>query len=237
MNICLNNETCIYLIPPQPIFQMKQIKAIKPISKKFSAYVNELLYLNNLLILDQIQSSTVITPVFYASDEDLISEKMKALIVDDEPCFFKEKKPFNVLLSLHNQKIMSATNHLYIFSNSLGLSAETIEYLINLLNQEDEIFVLSKTSDERIAAFGYNDLGKKALKPLLAGNADYASILKKICSLDILFYELNKQYKLENFDDLKLLYDVLSKKESKAYFTEEIHEKFNDVFIEYKEIL
>ena len=63
------------------------------------------------------------------------------------------------------------------------------------------------------------------------------SILSLISSKDIFIHTLDNFLSINDFEDIKKLYIELSKKESLSYCSQNMHESFNDLFIEYKELL
>jgi hypothetical protein len=58
-----------------------------------------------------------------------------------------------------------------------------------------------------------------------------------VCRFDYFVNVLNGSLFIEDINDFKILYRELSKKESLNYCSQNIHEKFTHLFIEYKELL
>ena len=65
----------------------------------------------------------------------------------------------------------------------------------------------------------------------------FGKFLSSISSKDIFIHSLDNILSINDFEDIKKLYIELSKKESLSYCSQKMHESFNDLFIEYKELL
>jgi hypothetical protein len=68
-------------------------------------------------------------------------------------------------------------------------------------------------------------------------NLDYDSFLNKIVKFEHFIHVLKDFMLIKNLEDFKTLYDNLSKKESFSYCGQNIHERFTNLFIEYKDLL
>jgi hypothetical protein len=77
----------------------------------------------------------------------------------------------------------------------------------------------------------------RLFESLLTFNQDYISVLNQLTTRDILIHTLDGYLSIDDFEDIKKLYIELSKKESLSYCSPTLHEKFNDLFIEYKDLL
>jgi hypothetical protein len=77
----------------------------------------------------------------------------------------------------------------------------------------------------------------KLFESLLTFNQNYISVLNHLTNRDILIHTLDGYLSIDDFEDIKKLYIELSKKESLSYCSPTLHERFNDLFIEYKDLL
>jgi hypothetical protein len=75
------------------------------------------------------------------------------------------------------------------------------------------------------------------INPLFTNNRKYSDYLKAISNKDFFIHTLEGFFSVDDFEDIKKLYIELSKKESLSYCSQKMHESFNDLFIEYKELL
>ena len=65
----------------------------------------------------------------------------------------------------------------------------------------------------------------------------YDNLLHKVNRYDNFLYVLNHSLTVKTVEDFKTLYSELSKKESLAYCSQQMHERFTHLFIEYKDLL
>ncbi len=72
---------------------------------------------------------------------------------------------------------------------------------------------------------------------MFAAALDYDTFLLEAGKSDLFLNTLNGFQLIENFSDFKNLYIELSKKESLSYCSQQMHERFTNLFIEYKDLL
>lgn len=124
-----------------------------------------------------------------------------------------------------------------IFYNTIGLKQNDFLRVTNLIPAEEASVVILKSKRGKVALTCSNVLEPELFNSLLYFNRDYNKFLNQISGKDILIHTLEGIISIDDFEDLKMLYFELSKKESLSYCSKKIHESFNDLFVEYKELL
>jgi hypothetical protein len=72
---------------------------------------------------------------------------------------------------------------------------------------------------------------------MIEPNLDYENFLSGIETEKFFIHIINGHFRVNNFSNFKLLYKKLSTKESLEYCNQEIHEKFTNLFIEYRDYI
>jgi len=150
---------------------------------------------------------------------------------------YNELKITNLSKYLHNQSLTINSKMLVLFYNSIGLSLNDFSRIFNLIQTEEPSLVIGKSVHDQIilsCSYGFDE---ELINPIITANRKYANYLNSISSKDIFIHTLDGYLSIDNFEDIKKLYIELSKKESLSYCSQKMHENFNDLFIEYKELL
>jgi hypothetical protein len=79
--------------------------------------------------------------------------------------------------------------------------------------------------------------GLNIFKGLENKNFSYDDLLPNVNKTHNFLFEIEDFLHIEDMNDFKELYDVLSKKESAAFCSNESHDRFTNLFIEYKDKL
>lgn len=102
---------------------------------------------------------------------------------------------------------------------------------------EDEAIVLGRSINESLSFFGFNSFNKEIFEETDLLDLNYDSFLNRAAKYEHFIHVLDNFMLIKNIEDFKELYYRLSKKESFAYCSQEIHERFTNLFIEYKDLL
>ena len=219
---------------PFPDFQERGISRIETFNEDFSQQLFSALYLNFF----EIFSGDIKFNVKYIlpdSDHEYIPDELKD---NGHNFYFTDSLEFEFVLNKLKDKFFNGyTSNIVIFSNTIGITAKNIEAAFNLLNNEDNFLVIGRSSSDSLNYFGFNSYqpGIEKLNNNHSGNFD--ELLRNICSVNANVHIFNSSQLIRNIDDFKLLYKVLSSKESFAFCSQRIHELFTNIFIEYKDLL
>ena len=126
---------------------------------------------------------------------------------------------------------------LIIFHNSIGFKTSDIERYFNLVQTDEASVVIAKSNRNKILAACIYNPEKEFIDQLINSERDYNKFLNYIGSKDVFIHTIEGFLSIDDFEDIKKLYIELSKKESLSYCNQKMHESFNDLFVEYKELL
>ena len=127
--------------------------------------------------------------------------------------------------------------NLLIFPNTIGFSSQDIKRVFDLLLDDGDALVIGKTKDNRVCFIGTNFLDEQLINHISESNFEFDDLLKRIKRKDVYYFVFNGYLKINEIIDFKDLYILLSNRESENFCSENIHEKFTNLFIEYKELL
>ena len=229
------NKNSIFLFAHKPILNPERIKVFEKLNVYYSVYLNSLLYLNWIEMFSSIKTNFDFYFVLNKEDKDFIP---KNFIPDYGTVILLESGMSNFLKTIvKNIRQVNYTKQIYIFYNSIRVAKEDVTKTFNLLSIDDQSIVIGKSENELIAFLGTNTTDENILNDLFLENITYNKLLNKLSKVDIFIQTIDNFLTLNNFNDVKKLYIELSKKESLSFCSENMHERFNDLFIEYKDLL
>lgn len=229
------NKNSIFLIASKPILNPQKINVFEKLNKQYTVYLNSLLYLNWTEILSSLIKYFDFYLILNAKDKDFIP---KNFIPESGNLILLETKSGKFVSDIYKRlEFSDYTRRIFIFFNSIGIRKEDISKTFDLLSIDDQAVVIGKSNNEQVAFFGTNTGDEIILNNLLAENMTYNKLLNKLSGEDIFIQTIDKFLSVNNFSDLKKLYIELSKKDSLSFCSENMHERFNDLFVEYKDLL
>lgn len=231
----MKSNSCVYLISSGPAFDESSVVPVDPLNTGDTAYLNGSLVLNNNEILSALPKNVRLVYCFDERDGAQLSSPLTESRADI--VFRNSEDIFSSVKGLTEKYIEDFGAQLFIFSNSIGFSVSDVKKALNLLTLEDETIVVGKSVNDKISFIGFNSFNQALLKQIDWYGQDYDHILRSIGQFDEFLYVLETFMTVKTSDDFKLLYKELSKKESLEYCSQEMHERFTHLFIEYKELL
>ncbi len=124
-----------------------------------------------------------------------------------------------------------------LFYNSIGIKRNDILRAFNLIQSDEPSLVIGKSGQDKIVFTCTSGIDEDLLDPIFTTKRKYSKYLSSISNQDLFIHTLDNFLSIDDFEDIKKLYIELSKKESLSYCSPKMHESFNDLFIEYKELL
>lgn len=229
----LKPNSCIYLLPLFPLFNRQETRQFDSFSIENSAYLHSVLHLNfKELIIDLPE---YITTLFCFDEKDGDHIPVEFL---DSPKIFLDLNNKSLSLKILSEKYFSSfSNNLIIFTNTIRISKKDILKYLDLLNREDESFIIGRSQNNKVSYIGFNIYNSDLFNQVEATDLRFDNFLQLVCRFDYFLNVLNGSLLIEDLNDFKILYHELSKKESLVYCSQLIHEKFTHLFIEYKELL
>ena len=229
----MKHNSSIYILSLQPVFNKEFITCFESMDKEHSAYLYESLLLNHKELTNKFYDKLNIVFCFDQNDKENLTENFNRT----ENITFIDTSRENVLKNLSDKYFSRFNNNIIIFLNSIGIADSDLENTLNLMSIEDEAVVLGKSINESLSFIGFNSFNSNIFEEADLINLNYDSFLKRVSKFEHFVHVLDNFMLLKNIEDFKELYDRLSKKESFAYCSQEIHERFTNLFIEYKDLL
>lgn len=147
--------------------------------------------------------------------------------------FYRNLEKYDLLF----EKLRSYKYNIIAFADVMGLSENRIREISNLLMAMDNNLVIGNSRKNEICLIGFNYLSDNLSEAILKSGRDYTSLLSLIETEEYFIHSINDFIRVNDIDSFKELYEDLSKKKSIEYCSQEMHEKFTHLFVEYKDLL
>ncbi|WP_337865058.1 hypothetical protein [Ignavibacterium sp.] len=172
----------------------------------------------------------------YLSKEDKqqFSDEAEKLNFQNLKTFFYEKFPDATFLS---EKLKNKKQAIILYADVMGVSANSIKEILNLLNSDDNTVVIGISKESSVCFVGSNHINENLNNAINNSQRDYAKLLSLLKAEEYFIHTLNGFLRACNKNSFKDLYDDLSQKKSIEYCSQEMHEKFTHLFVEYKDLL
>jgi len=226
-------HSCIYFIPLFPVFNEQETKLFNSFSNENSVYLYSSLYLNLKELADNLSDYAASIFCFDERDKNHVYPEFSG----SERMFTNLNDKSLILKVLSEKYFGRYNNNLIIFVNTISISQKDIRKYLDLLNREDESFIIGKSQNGKVSFIGFNIYNPELFHQVEATGLKFDNFLHLVCRFDYFVNVLNDSLFIEDINDFKILYRELSKKESLNYCSQNIHEKFTHLFIEYKELL
>jgi len=228
-------NSSVYLFPMSASFNSWNVPLFEGMDLIHSSMLYSTLYENSSEILEAFNSKINCVYVFDEKDKELIPEKFKTegtnLFLGDT------ENKIDILQGLSEKYFNKYHNNLIIFSDAICITSNDINQAMNLLSIEDEAVVIGKTSTGSVAFLGFNTYNSDFFREIDWKNFTYDNFLLYASKHEHFLHVINNFLAVKTIEDFKTLYKELSKKESLAYCSQNMHEKFTHLFIEYKDLL
>lgn len=234
MSSSLTKNTVI-IVAETPIMNPSEIIPYQNLSVKYSVFLNTLLFLNWVEILSEDKEHFSIIALLNEKDKEYLPKYF--LPPDAATIFYHESHLPEISEYLFKKKADINSKTIILFYNSIGFKLNDISRALNLIQTDEPSIVIGKSSRDRIVFICSSGVDKELVDPLFVAKRKNAEYLNAISSKDIFIHTLDGFLSINDFEDIKKLYIELSKKESLSYCSPKMHESFNDLFIEYKELL
>lgn len=226
----------ILFFADSPILNPKEIIPYPNLSTNYSVYLNTLLFSNWIDILSESKSPLEIFAFLNERDKEYLP---KYLLPSGSSAVFYKDDDIEVHLSeiilRHPANLDSKT--LFIFYNSIGLKLNEIFRTFNLVSTDESSVVIGKSDSHKINCVCAKNIESELFSLLIKSKRGYDNYLNLLSGKDLFLHTIRNYLSIDDFEDIKKLYIELSKKESLSFCSQKMHESFNDLFIEYKELL
>lgn len=226
---------CAYVFALNPLFNKKSMEIFGNFDEENTVLLNKALLTNYFELLS---GQNLYKKIFVLSkeDEDCFPEELKE---NGAEIIFADTSDGKIFLKKLNEKYFEdCHNNLVLFYNSIGIKKDDIAGAFNFLDMEDETFVIGKSSNNNSAFIGFNNFNAELFASINWQHLDFDQILFSACKHENFVHIMSNNFmSINSIKDFKNLYGELSKKESLSYCSQNIHEQFTHLFIEYKDLL
>lgn len=231
----IKSNSSIYLLPLHPVYNPEKTPSFESFDRENSILFYSSLYENFREVFEPFANKINIVYVFDESDKDFLPGYYKKEEIEIFTGDIDKKS--SMFRSLSEKYFNKFSNNLVLFSDAIGICPADIEKMLNILSLEDEVFVVEKTAKEEITLLGFNSFNRLMFEEINWYDFNYNSLLRLTASHDHFLHVLTDHLVIKTLDDFKTLYKELSKKDSLAYCSHNMHDKFTHLFVEYKELL
>jgi hypothetical protein len=225
----------IYLLADYPFLNTKHAHLFGKLNLNDSIFLYSQLFTNNLRNLTGLHNKANIVCCLDRIDEEFI---LKNFIPEEVNLYFLNTKNISEqFVDLNTKFFQHHLNNVLIHFNTFGVSLNKFVKMFDLLSIEDESIVIGKTDKDKVGFIGSNNLNEEIYKEFFLSKLNYEKYLADVSNKDNFVNVLSGFLAINDMEDFKSLYDELSKKESLEYCSQEMHERFTHLFIEYRELL
>jgi hypothetical protein len=230
-----SKNNLIFLVADTSILNPKETDTYENLSVSYSVFLNTMLFTNWIEVLSKIQNDFKIIAFLNESDRDYLPKYF--LQPHIEFAFYNPDQLPDFSNSISKYIIDANSKSLILFNDSIGSNQNDIFRIFNLVQTDEPTIVIGKPKQDKIGFSCTLGNNLKLFDSIFKSERVYIKYLQSISNEDIFIHTLDNFLLINDFQDIKKLYIELSKKESLAYCSPKMHESFNDLFIEYKDLL
>jgi hypothetical protein len=229
------NSKAIYICPFYPPNSEKLFNDLNGFSKTEISLLSLTLYLN---ILENLAGKEDKIDIYCIWDESEKVNLPNELKNNNNQIIFTDISNKRIIFEkLSSKEFLSYKSNLIVFSDVIDIRPSDYEQYYNLINKEADSLLIAKNKSDSIAVFGFNKYSEEIMNSLLLSNFNYNDFLGRNDSCTHFMHIVNDILLIRNIDDFKKLYTGLSQKKSVEYCSQQMHERFTHLFVEYKDLL
>lgn len=225
-----NNKAYLYYLASDYKSEEK-LKDFTPISQKHIKLLYENIFNNAIEQISNVENIKKII-CFPVEGNPVIDEDISSQF--EFINYTIEENIYEKLLEINSDVY---GRNLLIFPNTIGFSSQDIKRVFDLLLDDGDALVIGKTKENRVCFIGTNFLDEQLINHISESNFEFDDLVKRIKRKNVYYFVFNGYLSVNKLIDFKDLYILLSNRESENFCSENIHEKFTNLFIEYKELL
>jgi hypothetical protein len=229
------NKNSIIVIAETAILNPIEIDVYQNLSVNYSVFLNTLLFSNWVEILSEIRNDFEIITFLNEKDKEFLPKYF--LPFDTKTIFYNQSQLSDLTNYIVGNTLSGSLKNMILFYNSIGMNRNDISRAFNLIQSDEPSMVIGKSNQDRIVFTCTSGVDQDLIDPIFITKRKYSKYLSSISSKDLFIHTLDNFLLIDDFEDIKKLYIELSKKESLSYCSQKMHESFNDLFIEYKDLL
>lgn len=223
----------VYIFPSELFYPDKLDSSLLEFKNEDTFFLASTLYLNILEILNDKKDKLDVYCIWDEKKKDNVPEELKNINF-----IFADVSKKNLLFEkLSSKEFLGHKNNLVVFSDVVDLKPNDYDQCFKLLNAENESVVIAKDKVGNIAAFGFNKYSEDIVRGLISSKFNYNDFLAELKSCEHFIHIVNDVLLVKNINNFKQLYFELSQKRSMVYCSQQMHERFTHLFVEYKDLL
>jgi hypothetical protein len=229
----MNNLICI--VSYDCIFNPSKVKIFENLSLNDSIFFYTLLFANYIELLMEDRLNTDIIFFLNKIDEEFLDKKIFPEKINYY--FLEFGKHHSVFENIEKKYFINYKNILLLHSKTIGIKLKDLSRVFRLLSGNEENVVLGKSKTNELVFSAHNRILKSEFESFLFNKNSFDEHLIEITRNDSYINIMDTFFSFSNFADFKILYKELSTKDSLQYCGESMHERFTNLFIEYKDQL
>ncbi|MEO8231113.1 MAG: hypothetical protein ABI638_02445 [Ignavibacteriota bacterium] len=229
------NSNAAYIFPSELFHPEKISSNLNGFKEEDILFLAATLYLNILENLDGKKDKLDVYCIWDENEKDNLPEELKNC--NCNIIFIDVSKQKELFEKFSTKEFLSHKNNLVVFSDVINLKPNDYDQYFKLLSAENESLVIAKNKEGSIAAFGFNKYSEDIFSGLITSKFNYDDFLGKIKSSEHFMQIVSDVLIVKNINNFKQLYFELSQKKSQVYCSQQMHERFTHLFVEYKDLL
>jgi hypothetical protein len=222
---------------PKPVFNQFEVTSFEGFDKGNSSALWKNLLINQIEVISSLNSEYSVVALFHQFDIGAEGLDELQRFENIEVLFFEEGHHSEVLREIieetrGNQKSLLVVNPLM-----MGLKKSDYSELIKLLTLEEEISATVRSTNGYISTIGFNYFESGQIGIISNLHEHYNKLLPLILNLDSKPLLSTGGLIVKNAHDFKELYNFLSRKESSEACSYKMHDRFTELFVEYRDHL
>ena len=229
------NSKAIYIFPFYALNDEELHNNLNKFKKEDVLFLTSTLYLNILENLNGKEDKIDIHCIWDENEKDNLPDELKN---NNRKIIFKDLSNKKIIFEKFSSKeFLLYKNNLIVFSDVVDIRPSDYEQYFNLLNIERDSLVIAKDKENNIAVLGFNNYSEEIIGSLVLSDFNYNNFLSRIKSCEHFIHIVNDVFLVRNIKNFKQLYLELSQKKSIEYCSQQMHERFTHLFVEYKDLL
>lgn len=206
--------------------------------ERFSSADTQLLFSTLLLNLlyNFEQRETISDLIVYLSGNDfeqLQHQLLQNNLSNHKIFTYQSENDFNFIF----EKIKTSKQSILVYADVMGFGQASVREILKLLNSDENTIVIGTSANQSLCVIGFNHFTNNLQKAILYSERDYPKLLSLLKTEEHFIHTFNGFVRVNDINSFRELYNDLSQKKSIEYCSQEMHEKFTHLFVEYKDLL
>lgn len=228
------NSISIVIISDRIIYRKSQENNFDALSQEDLQLLYSTLLLNLINNFEQRDFNSDFFVFINENDIDDIQNEIVAFNLSRHEIFtYKINDGFSLVFD----KIKNARQSIIVYADVMGFGIASVREFLKLLNSDDNTIVIGTSVNQSICVLGFNHQTDDLQLAIQNSERNYSKLLSLLKAEDHFIHTINGFIRVNDIESFKELYNNLSHKKSIEYCSQEMHEKFTHLFVEYKDLL